>query len=76
MHASLCSLLAKLEDITFAVNIYLAYFLWEELELPSPAKPPTAVLTMDIRVLFDIFEGKMEEMMMNKVFPRLVLSGS
>lgn len=38
--------LGKPEDITFAANTFLAYFLLEDLELPQSVKPPAMVLTL------------------------------
>lgn len=49
--ASPCSLLGTPGDVTFAASTFLAYLLWEELELPPAAKPPNMVFVFERRVL-------------------------
>lgn len=73
VHVSPCSPLGNPRDITFAVNIYLAYFIWEELELPPPAKPLDMVFVLERGVLSAIFRRKMEGMKIKEVWLRLVL---
>lgn len=64
--------LGILGDITFVASTCLAYFLWEDLEVPPPAKPPTMVFVSERRVLTHIFVKKMEGMKKKKVWPILV----
>lgn len=46
----------------FAVKTFLAYFLWEELCSPPPAKPMTMVLTMILKLCFFILRVVMAKM--------------
>lgn len=47
-HSLLCMDLENPGDITVAFRTHLAYFLYEDLEVPPSMKPPTMVLTMKL----------------------------
>lgn len=51
-----CMALEMYGDITLAVSIFMAYFLWEELELPPSMEPMTMVLTVKLGSFLNIFE--------------------
>lgn len=69
----------RILDVTmFVVKTCLAYFLREELNSISPAKPLRKVLTVVSKLLLSILLGKVENNNDDQwwMWPRLVLSGS
>lgn len=57
-HVSPCSPLGNPRDITFAVNIYLVYFIQEEMGLPPLEKPLDMVFVLEHGVLSTFSGGR------------------